>query len=178
MAMTEAEVRAWLASQGVAESVINDEAGYIAEHYADPDEDPLKVLQSSLGSFLQRTQSGGTRSDGGYNTNYDDPVVQTDYGTTPAREDSPAVGYDPGQPAIQGGVMTATTGSPVMTALRTTNAPLIAQTRAAVAAQPSPMSSVYDMGVDGTFGEPATPAGSPLVPAGLALVLLKLIGVF
>ena len=85
MAMTQQQVADWLRGQGVAEGVIADEAGYVADKYADPGEDPMAVLQSSLGGYLQRSQSGGNRSTGGYNTQSADPAVMTDYGTTPSR---------------------------------------------------------------------------------------------
>ena len=84
MAMSEDEVAEWLRSRGVADNVIKDEAKYISTQYGDADEDPEKVLQGSLGGYLQRTASGRD-----YNTDNDDPEVKTEWGTTKARSDSP-----------------------------------------------------------------------------------------
>ena len=111
MAMTPDEVAAWLRSQGVAEGVISDEAGYVSGKYADPDEDPMAVLESSLGGYLQRSASGGDRSQGGYDTSVPDPAVTTSYGTTPAREveGGPAAGSMFGSATSQGAVSGANT---------------------------------------------------------------------
>ena len=103
MAMTPEEVAAWLRGQGVSEGVIADEAGYVANKYADPGEDPMAVLQSSLGGYLQRSQSGGDRSTGGYNTQSADPAVTTDYGTTS------------GRPASTSASTSASAGAPITT---------------------------------------------------------------
>ena len=50
MAKTKEEVEQWLRGKGVAEGVIKDEAGYLADKYSDPGEDVDKVLNDSLGS--------------------------------------------------------------------------------------------------------------------------------
>lgn len=68
--MTTTQVADWLRAHGVAESVITDEAAYIAATYADPDEDPLAVLHASLPSYLQRTRSGVD-----YSTDLPDPFI-------------------------------------------------------------------------------------------------------
>lgn len=75
MAMTAQQVAEWMRQQGIAEGVIADEAPYIAATYADPDEDPMAALQASLGSYLQRSQSGGDRAAGGYSTDEADPAI-------------------------------------------------------------------------------------------------------
>lgn len=80
--MTVAQVADWMRAHGIAEGVIADEAAYIAEHYADPDEDPIRVLEQSLGTYLQRSRSGGERADSGYSTDLPDPAVQAAFPTT------------------------------------------------------------------------------------------------
>lgn len=87
-AMSEAQVAQWLRDQGVSEGVIKNEAGYVASKYADPDEDPLKVLNQSLPFYLQRTLSGGDRNNGGYSTDLNDPAITRNGYTAPARTDS------------------------------------------------------------------------------------------
>lgn len=84
MAMTQQQVEQWLRDRGVAEGVIRDEAGYVSQKYADSDEDPEAVLRSSLGSYQQRSQSGGDRDSGGYSTDRNDPAM----GNAGARSDS------------------------------------------------------------------------------------------
>jgi hypothetical protein len=63
MAKSRDEVASWLRERGVAEGVISDEAGYLSEKYADPDENIDAVLQQSLPSYMVRstrpTQSAG-----------------------------------------------------------------------------------------------------------------------
>jgi hypothetical protein len=70
MAMTAQQVADWMRAQGVDDNVIADEAAYVADTYADPDEHPIDVLQASLGSYLQRTRSGRD-----YPTTEPDPAV-------------------------------------------------------------------------------------------------------
>ena len=91
-AMSPQEVADWLRQQGVAEGVIGDEAGYISSQYADPDEDPLAVLQRSLPGYMQRSLSGGDRSEGGYSTDEGDPAITIGNFTAPARPVAPAPG--------------------------------------------------------------------------------------
>lgn len=79
--MTPDEVNAWLQAQGVASSVAGDEAPYLAQHYG---ADALTAAQGALGSYMQRTRSGGDRSRGGYSTDENDPAI----GNAPARVDS------------------------------------------------------------------------------------------
>ena len=86
--MTQDAIARWLRDHGVDEGVIAEEAPYIAAQYGDPDEDPLAVLQGSIGSYLQRSRSGGDRDAGGYDTRENDPAVMTAWGTTDARTDS------------------------------------------------------------------------------------------
>ena len=80
MATTD-ELKNYLREKGVAESVINDEAGYLTEHYGD---DAQAAADRSLGSYMQRSLSGGDRSKGGYSTDENDPAI----GNAPARYDS------------------------------------------------------------------------------------------
>lgn len=84
MAMTEQQVADWLRSQGVDDNVIRQEAGYVSQNYADADEDPQAVLRASIGSYLQRSKSGGDRDSGGYSTDLNDPAMAG----APARTDS------------------------------------------------------------------------------------------
>lgn len=70
--MTTDQVAAWMRAHGVDESIIRDEANYIATAYADPDENPLAVLEASLPGYLQRSASGRD-----YSTDEGDPEVQT-----------------------------------------------------------------------------------------------------
>lgn len=136
MSMTQQEVAQWLKDKGVHENVIKDESSYIADKYADPGEDPRKVLEASLGSYLQRSASGGNRDEGGYDTNYDDPAR----GNAAARTDSPwgAPGSDaapPPQPPINSG-----SGQPSNTA---TASSAMTSWTGAPAAEPSPDYSAH-----------------------------------
>src|SRR3990167_6988800 len=94
MAMTQADVEAWLSAQGVNPHVISDEAGYVTGKYGQGGESYtdeaglMQVLQSSLPSYIQRTLSGGDRSAGGYSTDENDPAVTRGDYTPPARYDS------------------------------------------------------------------------------------------
>lgn len=78
--MTPEQVADWMRSQGVSEATIRDEASYIATKYADPDEDPMQVLQQSLPTYLQRTASGTE-----YRTTQGDPAVSVGGYTAPYR---------------------------------------------------------------------------------------------
>lgn len=80
MAMTRDQVAEWLRAHGVSEAIIADEAGYLADKYADPDEDILRVLAQALPGYLQRSSSGGDRASGGYSTDIPDamPVLPPD----------------------------------------------------------------------------------------------------
>lgn len=70
--MTVDQVADWMRAHGVDESIIRDEATYIATAYADPDENPLAVLEASLPGYLQRSASGRD-----YSTDEGDPAVTT-----------------------------------------------------------------------------------------------------
>lgn len=83
--MTQQEINDWFTANGVG-SVAADEAPYIFEHYGGPSDEigQLGALERSLGSYQQRSLSGGDRSQGGYSTDENDPAQ----GNAPARYDS------------------------------------------------------------------------------------------
>lgn len=92
--MTEAEVASWMIANGVP-SRVADEAGYIATKYGPGGESDqgsdaamIKILEGALPGYMQRELSGGDRSQGGYNTNLNDPAVTIGGHTAPARDDS------------------------------------------------------------------------------------------
>lgn len=75
---TRAEVAEYMRSKGVCESVINDEAGYVAEHYQQAEgEDPFGVVNGSLPSYMARcgSQSTGSGRDSGSFTYQPPPSV-------------------------------------------------------------------------------------------------------
>lgn len=82
--MTQADIESWLSAQGVDPNVIAQEAPYLAEHYGGDDAATTQALQGALGGYLQRSKSGGDRSQGGYSTTENDPAM----GAAPARFDS------------------------------------------------------------------------------------------
>jgi hypothetical protein len=57
------EVAAYMRSKGVCDTVIADEAGYVAEHYKQEEgEDPFGVVDGSLPSYMARCGSQTTGS--------------------------------------------------------------------------------------------------------------------
>jgi len=57
---TREEVANYMRSLGVCESVISDEAGYVAEHYKQEEgEDPMGVVRGSLPSYMNRCHGAG-----------------------------------------------------------------------------------------------------------------------
>jgi len=59
MATREA-VAAYMKSLGVCDSVIADEAGYVAEHYQESEgEDPMGVVRGSLPAYMNRCAGAG-----------------------------------------------------------------------------------------------------------------------
>lgn len=90
MAYTQEDVAKKLRDLGVSEHVIGDEAGYLAGKYSDSDEDLDKVIQQSLSTYQQRGQSGGDRSQGGFDTRLDD-VDGDGTGGSPRRDGGVAV---------------------------------------------------------------------------------------
>lgn len=108
MAKTKDEIAEQMRQAGVSEGVIADEAGYLADKYADPDEDVDAVLRDSLGTLMQRSKSGGDRSSGGYSTDENDPAI----GNAPARTDSARLRPEPSSPYSGGAsAYSAGTGS-------------------------------------------------------------------
>lgn len=57
---TREEVATYMRSLGVCESVIADEAGYVAEHYQQSEgEDPFGVVRGSLPAYMNRCHGAG-----------------------------------------------------------------------------------------------------------------------
>jgi hypothetical protein len=83
--MTQQEIVDWFYANGVG-SIAADEAPYIYSQYGGPTDElgQLGALQGALGSYQQRANSGGPRSQGGYSTDENDPAQ----GNAPARYDS------------------------------------------------------------------------------------------
>ena len=128
MGKTDDELRGWLGQKGVSKGVIDDELGYLRQQYgADAD----KAAENSLGSYIQRSQSGGDRSSGGYDTGQNDPAVDTEFGDAAARTDSGNTGQDDErirfQPASGGGNTGGSNTSPATQAYQQYIAPQPAQ---------------------------------------------------
>lgn len=85
MGKTDDELRGWLGSKGVSKGVIDEELPYLRTKYGD---DAERAAEGALGGYIQRSRSGGDRDNGGYDTRYDDPGVDTEYGDAEARNDS------------------------------------------------------------------------------------------
>lgn len=96
MGKTDDELRDHLKRQGVSDEVIGEELPYVRGKYGD---DAERVLNESLGSYIQRSRSGGDRSQGGYDTRHDDPAVNTEYGDAAARTDSEWDTFPDGSPS-------------------------------------------------------------------------------
>jgi hypothetical protein len=171
MAMSEADVAAWLRSQGVSESVIRDEAAYVASKYADADENPMSVLQSSLPSYLQRTASGST-----YRTTQSDPAVTVGGYTAPARTVTqttppPVVApAPPPPPAVVTPVPSSVVTAPAALAPAAPGtAPTSTTTNAAPGGGGAPGNPMTAPPLSFNLTLPATPIQQPAAPAPVTL---------